>query len=282
MIMGYLICEKCGGYYPLELGESIDDFESCQCGGQLRYVENLEEPQTHLKNYQRTLKTGTTHTTQKSKEGIIIMAGGALVTIIGWLLIDLTRGISVYVTILGLVLIIYTYNTSGSWIKGDIGERITTHHLKKLPKEEYVIFDDVTLPETHGNIDHIVVGQTGIFVIETKNYSGHYIVDADEWYHKTNKGIQKAMFNPGKQVTWNSMRLKKYLSNNGVRTFDLWITSIVTMTSHNITIQRKPKTYKILRPSDIPGFIMNRNEKLDPKTLKKTLHILDEPATNIL
>lgn len=34
--MGYLICDKCGGYYELQPGESPDDFEMCECGGKLR------------------------------------------------------------------------------------------------------------------------------------------------------------------------------------------------------------------------------------------------------
>ena len=36
--MGYLICEKCGGYYELEEGESFTDFDVCQCGGTLKYA----------------------------------------------------------------------------------------------------------------------------------------------------------------------------------------------------------------------------------------------------
>jgi len=41
--MGYLICDKCGGYYKLEKGESAGDFDDCQCGGKLRYVDSLDE-----------------------------------------------------------------------------------------------------------------------------------------------------------------------------------------------------------------------------------------------
>ena len=40
--MGYLICEECGGYYELQEGESPEDFDSCSCGGKLKYVEFLE------------------------------------------------------------------------------------------------------------------------------------------------------------------------------------------------------------------------------------------------
>lgn len=42
--MGYLVCDKCGGYYELQPGESPDDFtDECDCGGKTRYVETLEE-----------------------------------------------------------------------------------------------------------------------------------------------------------------------------------------------------------------------------------------------
>jgi hypothetical protein len=39
--MSYLECEKCGGQYKLKEGESPDDFTSCECGGNLKYVQNF-------------------------------------------------------------------------------------------------------------------------------------------------------------------------------------------------------------------------------------------------
>jgi hypothetical protein len=49
--MDYLICEECGGYYELQSGESADDFENCQCGGNLKFAElgkNLDDSNTHF------------------------------------------------------------------------------------------------------------------------------------------------------------------------------------------------------------------------------------------
>ncbi len=41
--MGYLICGKCKSYYKLQSDESAKDFvDHCDCGGKLRYVENLD------------------------------------------------------------------------------------------------------------------------------------------------------------------------------------------------------------------------------------------------
>jgi hypothetical protein len=48
--MGYLVGEKCGGYYQLQKGESPEDFDNCQCGGKLRYIDDLEEYPNNNKN----------------------------------------------------------------------------------------------------------------------------------------------------------------------------------------------------------------------------------------
>ena len=44
--MVFLVCDKCGGYYELQEGESPEDFKDiCECGGKLKYVENLNDIQ---------------------------------------------------------------------------------------------------------------------------------------------------------------------------------------------------------------------------------------------
>lgn len=48
--MGYLLCNKCGGYYELQPGEYPDDFTKCECGGKLEYVESLgRDPEPEVK-----------------------------------------------------------------------------------------------------------------------------------------------------------------------------------------------------------------------------------------
>jgi len=42
--MSYLVCDKCGGYYELQSGESPNDFDArCECGGTLKYVQDLND-----------------------------------------------------------------------------------------------------------------------------------------------------------------------------------------------------------------------------------------------
>ena len=71
--------------------------------------------------------------------------------------------------------------------KGVEGERfVATIELGRLPHDLFVVFNDVILPTGDGTtqVDHVVVADQGIFVIETKNYQGAIYGNdhASEWY----------------------------------------------------------------------------------------------------
>lgn len=62
-----------------------------------------------------------------------------------------------------------------SILKGWIGEKAATFGIwAGLDKRYYPRFHDIIVPTSNGTtqIDHIIVSRVGIFVIETKNYSG--------------------------------------------------------------------------------------------------------------
>jgi hypothetical protein len=81
--------------------------------------------------------------------------------------------------------------------KGIIGEFLVNSSAKiKLPKDKYHLIDNVTLSTEDSKttqIDHIIVSEYGIFVVETKNYKGWIFGDEKQkfWtqkiYNKTNK-----------------------------------------------------------------------------------------------
>ena len=77
--------------------------------------------------------------------------------------------------------------------KGADGEGLTADGLSNLP-DTYSVFHDVTHPCIGGNIDHIVVGPTGVFALETKNWrgmvtlSGAGNITVDGQHDKTKEG----------------------------------------------------------------------------------------------
>ncbi len=61
------------------------------------------------------------------------------------------------------------------YARGATGEHRVGEALKGLPGG-YRVFNNVTHPSLAGNCDHVVVGPTGVFLIETKNWRGRVAV----------------------------------------------------------------------------------------------------------
>jgi hypothetical protein len=58
-----------------------------------------------------------------------------------------------------------------AWAKGAQGEVATGRIIDALP-EGFIVRHDLRMPGSRANIDHVVVGPTGLFTVETKNYKG--------------------------------------------------------------------------------------------------------------
>ena len=55
--------------------------------------------------------------------------------------------------------------------KGALGEEAVGSRLNKLAKQGFVILHDRSIPGSRANIDHLVIGPTGVFVVDAKNYA---------------------------------------------------------------------------------------------------------------
>ncbi len=86
--------------------------------------------------------------------------------------------------------------------KGRRGERAVANILSELPSSEYSVINDITLQDEYGitQIDHVIISVYGIFVIETKNYSGWIMggEKSDQWI-KNMYGHKYYFYNPIKQ-----------------------------------------------------------------------------------
>lgn len=88
--------------------------------------------------------------------------------------------------------------------KGLRGEKLVKRVLADGLGDGYILLNDVYLPrkgDGTSQIDHIVVSQYGIFVIETKNYSGWIFgaVYDESWTQSFRRGGKKKIPNPIRQ-----------------------------------------------------------------------------------
>lgn len=58
------------------------------------------------------------------------------------------------------------------WNRGSEGERVVAEILESNLSDEYHVFNDVKFPGRTANIDHLVIGPSGVFVLNTKNWRG--------------------------------------------------------------------------------------------------------------
>jgi len=59
-----------------------------------------------------------------------------------------------------------------AWKKGSVGERKLAASLEQSLGDRAVLLNDRQVPKTKGNIDHLVVAGSGVWVVDAKNYDG--------------------------------------------------------------------------------------------------------------
>jgi Nuclease-related domain len=72
-----------------------------------------------------------------------------------------------------------------TWQRGAHGERHTARLLDRLTRDGYVVFHDLAVPGSQANVDHLVIGPTGLFVIDSKQWTGsvHQGDDGLVWHN---------------------------------------------------------------------------------------------------
>jgi hypothetical protein len=160
-----------------------------------------------------------------------------------WWLIPLSIGLA------------YLKSPSG---KGMIGELIVHMSAKlMLPSDEYRVLRNVTLPTEDGTtqIDHVIVSACGVFVIETKHYSGWIFGDANDkmWTQKFPRS-SNTFQNPLRQNYKHTQTLAELLG-------------VEPSTVFSVVVFVGGSTFKTLMPPNITyalGFIRNIKSKTMP------------------
>ena len=124
------------------------------------------------------------------------------------------------VIIIVIAVLVYSFRSSSvkAKYKGARGESRVARRLGKLRKKEYRVFNDVLINTSWGSsqIDHIVISIYGIFVIETKNYSGwiHGNENSQNWTQTIYK--KKTKFRNPVRQNWGHIYALKEILSSGV------------------------------------------------------------------
>jgi len=173
-------------------------------------------------------------------------------------LVDSGTGFAVGVVLAGsgfmLVMIGVGYwLDAGNIRKGLEGERSVALELSGL-SDEYLLLNDVLLPGARGNIDHVMVGPTGVFVFETKNYSGKYVCYGDRWFlqGRRQKYDVKSV---SVQAKNNADTLGELLHTSG---FTVQVNPVIVFTHPAVQLWLHHPTDPVLKNGTVRNFVLNQ------------------------
>lgn len=139
---------------------------------------------------------------------------------------------------------VFTFIIKTPKMKGIIGEHKVRKKIGKTKEGIKYVLNDVLFDTENKScqIDHIVINQNGVFVIETKNYSGRiYGTDAQlEWTQVLQYGkVKNKLYNPVKQNQTHIYELKKVIGK------DIPIKSLIVFTQNNIQYIKSESVYSL-------------------------------------
>lgn len=156
----------------------------------------------------------------------------------------------------------YSYSSYLTWQGGSAGEKAVTEALMALP-DTYVLINGVVVPPNRGDIDHILIGPNGFFVIESKNYGGRISCIGDLW--KKTKIIGGTLKNleigsPSNQVKRNAKVLKDFILANQEEVFGgkaphIWVVGLLVFTNPEVELELIDPTVDVVELDNLVGVI---------------------------
>jgi hypothetical protein len=138
---------------------------------------------------------------------------------------------------------------SGGWE----GEKQVAKLLSNSLNDDYYIINDLYLRAGGGDIDHVVLAPNGVYVLETKNWSGNISCNGDEWRRAGKRNFNSS---PSRQVKRNAAKIQRIIdASPDLKSLGIWIDGIVVITNRHATLHLSSPTVPILKPAQLPTYI---------------------------
>ena len=174
-------------------------------------------------------------------------------------------------TLTGLILPNFADNQAleaDNYLAGRAGEERLATFLQTHLSDEWTLFRNVVLPAGRGDLDAILAGPTGVYVLEVKTYVGQHRNVGDLWYQRNARGEWEGMrANPTRQARRNEERLRAFLSQADL---SVGVTSRVVWASDGLLLQGGPlvSIWELRRRDEVLDDL-EQGEPIDPALLTR-------------
>jgi hypothetical protein len=131
------------------------------------------------------------------------------------------------------------------------GEKRVTKLLRNSLNDDYYLINNLRL-RGYGDVDHVVLGPNGVFVLETKNWSGKISCNGDFWQRQGNRHVSGS---PSEQAKKNAAKVRHAIDASGKLPFSVWLDAIVVFTNNHAELHMSNPTVPILNLRQIANYI---------------------------
>jgi len=158
-------------------------------------------------------------------------------------------------TLIGLLMFRYYQRKYHIYKSGRQGEKTVISTLTRSLSDDYYLINGVYLKEGGGDIDHVIVGPSGVYVLETKNWGGTIICNGDKWQRPGKTVIGS----PSLQVKHNVQRIKKIVDVSSVfMGYGVYVKGIIVFTNVHVVLRISNSSVTVLRLSQLVSYIKNQ------------------------
>ena len=143
------------------------------------------------------------------------------------------------------------------WLRGRKGTCAVAEALKSLP-DNYIVLNDIVLPDSKGNVDYLLIGPNGIFSIEIKNYSGFVKCEEDEWFINGRR-----IRSLSKQAKRNGIAMRGCIAQSfaGSQTGIPYVAPLLVFVGSRTKLKLFKPTVPVLKLGELVEFIRHRETK---------------------
>lgn len=145
---------------------------------------------------------------------------------------------------------------------GAAGEAVLPQLLRELP-DSYTLLNGVPMPGSHADIDHVLVGPSGVWALEAKHHVGMVQCVGDAWGYMRRGpgGVPQPghIGNPSQQARRSADALTRYLRNRGEAEM---VQPIVVFTHPQVELTLEQPTLTVLRAAEVRAFVVGQPQQM--------------------
>lgn len=157
---------------------------------------------------------------------------------------------------------------------GAAGEAVLPQLLRSLP-DTYSLLNGVPVPGSRADIDHVLVGPSGVWAIEAKHHVGMVQCVGDAWgYARLGAGgVPRSghIGNPSQQARRAAEALERFLERRNQRHT---VQPLVVFTHPQVELTLEAATVPIIRADAALAFLSRPGERLSATTVQEIVDTL--------